>query len=684
MKISRLLASMLALTPLTAAAIDGEWNGVEYSVKSTVIAGVAVRTEDRDLNRVAKLSIPGQKNLCDADDCMSTNGNPAPNQRLVNAKGAFSGVNADDGNWNYNKGDITDSLIRYSPEIRLKRGDIKVEFSGLFYYDPVNANFTEYHSDDKYQPTHTQRADNVVKAYAEGAELRTAFIQANQEVFGQNVSLKVGRQVLPWGESLLVLFNNLNQLNPVDANASVRPGFQLSDLSVPVNMAVLSFPIVDSLSIELVKPLEWRPVRVAPHGSFASTSDPIGNNYVMYGLGNQHEDPNGLSQPAGTTSLLTKTTYRTSILPESTGYASDSGQFGARLTYIADWLNEGTEFGLYYLRYNSQFPYLSGYAANSTCIKPTTTNIVGVIADCNGLSMTPGSKEALPLNTSKVFFDYPDGIDMFGVSFNSNILGVAMSGEYAYRPNMPLQIHTTDVVYALLQPALPAQDVTVTPGTPLMPATVVPSRSSGVPSYLAQYLGGNIQPNQLIRGYERFQVHNFSLSALKLFPHNPLFADDMTTILEFGATYVANMTDFHVLPLNGSGDNTHPSAGADGTGTASGTPDTRRQTPTTQTWNIPTKLSYGYRSVLKLAYNNLIPHAVVEPIFIFFHDLKGITPSPQTNFIEGRRSLSSTVVVRLENQLQLGLTYEAKFGSNARENQEGDRDRALVFGSYSF
>ena len=144
------------------------------------------------------------------------------------------------------------------------------------------------------------------------------------------------------------------------------------------------------------------------------------------------------------------------------------------------------------------------------------------------------------------------------------------------------------------------------------------------------------------------------------------------------------MTDFHVLPLNGSGDNTHPSAGADGTGTASGTPDTRRQTPTTQTWNIPTKLSYGYRSVLKLAYNNLIPHAVVEPIFIFFHDLKGITPSPQTNFIEGRRSLSSTVVVRLENQLQLGLTYEAKFGSNARKNQEGDRDRALVFGSYSF
>lgn len=676
MRLPRLLASALAFAPLTAAAVDGEWNGFEYSVKSTIIAGVAFRAEDRDLNQVAKLSVPGQKNLCASDGCASASGNPAPNQRLVNAKGAYSGVNADDGDWNYNKGDVTDSIIRYSPEIRLKRGDIKVEFSGLFFYDPVNANFTEYHSDNTYQPQYTARADNVVKAYAEGAELRKAFIQADKEIFGQSVSMRVGRQILPWGESLLVLFNNLNQLNPLDANAAARPGFQLSDLAVPINMAVVSFPIMDSLSLELVKPLEWRPVRVPPHGSFASTQDAIGNNYIMYGLGNQHEDPNRQSKPVSPNDRITSSTYTTTILPASTGYASDSGQYGARMTYIADWLNEGTEIGLYYLRYHSQFPYLSGYAANSTCIRPGSSTLAQAAVDCQGFS-PQGGLEPLPVDSTKVFLEYPENIDMYGMSFNTNLGGVAISGEYAYRPNLPLQIHTTDVVYALLQPALPAQDVTIAPGT------VVPTAKEAIPSYLAQYRGG-IAPNQLVHGYERYQVHNISVSGLKTFPHNIFQADDLTAILELGATYVANFTDFHYLPLNGSGDNTHPSAGADGTGSASGATDTRRQTPTSQTWNVPTQLSYGYRSVMKMAYNTLLPGAIVEPTFIFFHDLGGITPGPYSNYIKGRKILNSSVVLRLPNQLQLGATYEAKFGSNAREYLERDRDRVLLFGTYSF
>lgn len=86
----------------------------------------------------------------------------------------------------------------------------------------------------------------------------------------------------------------------------------------------------------------------------------------------------------------------------------------------------------------------------------------------------------------------------------------------------------------------------------------------------------------------------------------------------------------------------------------------------------------------KLAYNNLIPGTVIEPSVIFFHDLKGITPAPQANFIEGRRMANLGLVMRFPNQLQLGAGYEAKFGSNIREYLERDRDRILLYGSYSF
>lgn len=687
------LATGLLATTTTAWALEGELAGINFSLKTNILAGAAIRAEERDLNQVAKLSIPGQEHLCDGNDssgqasngCTSVQGN----RDLINAKGAFTGTNSDDGNWNYDKGDITDAAIRVTPEIKLQRGDLKVEFSGLFYYDPVNANFNEYHADHTYQPETTPRDQNVVDVFARRAELRKAFFQYTPEVLGLPINLKVGRQALPWGESLLTLFHNLNQLNPLDANAAVRPGFQLSDVSTPVNMAVLSFPIIESLSLELVAPLEWRAVRAPPHGSFASTLDPVDNDYLTLGLGNQKENPDRVPTAYGNNGLITRTSYSPQVLPAEFGYASDKGQYGGRLTYVADWLNNGTEISLHYLHYHSQFPYLSGYAANKSCWHDSSgangnLAFIDATTDCGGFANAPGGQNPLTVDTLKVFLEYPENIDMFGLSFNSNVAGVAFSGEYAYRPNMPLQILTTDVLFTLLQPALPTQDLVAIPNSPLMAGTIIPSGEHALPSYIESYRGFKTQGNQLIHGYERFPVHNISLSFLKLFPHNPFGADDMTTILELGATYIEHMTGSQVLPLNGPGENTHTSPGADGTGTASGAPDTRRQNPTQQTWNRPTELSYGYRAVARFAYNTLIPWAVVEPSIIFFHDLKGITPAPQANFIEGRKIANLGVVLRFPNELQLGAGYEAKFGSNIREYLERDRDRILFYGTYSF
>jgi hypothetical protein len=685
-----------------AWAIDGKVAGINYSFKTNVVAGVAVRTEERNLDQVAKLSVPGQGNLCnDANNgCTTVQGN----RDLINARGGFTAANADDGNWNYNKGDITDSLVKVAPELKLQSGDLKAVVSGLFYYDPVNANFTEFHGDNTNNSTfaiqgpNSPRAQNVVDVFARGAELRKAYFQYTPEINGLPINLKVGRQVLPWGESLLVLFNNLNQLNPLDANAATRPGFQLSDASIPVNMAVLAFPVAKNTSLELVAPLEWRPVSAPPHGSFASTVDPVDNNFLTLGLGNQHENPEGQDRPTnyGNNRLIIQTSYSPDVLPADFGYASNLGQFGGRLTYFAEWLNNGTEMSLHYLHYHSQFPYLSGYATEESCWHrsaapagtPDALNATAAFAqasiDCQGFANSPVGPNPLPVDTMKAFLDYPENIDMYGLSFNTNLLGVAFSGEYAFRPNMPLQILTTDVIFALLQPALPTSDLQATPNAPGNPGTVVPSGRNGIPSYLPGYRGIEIQAGQLVQGYERFPVHNVSMSLLKLFPHNILGADDMTTILEVGATFVDNMTGDRVLPLNGSGDNSHTSPGADGTGTATGAPDTRRLNPTQQTFNRPTALSYGYRAVMKLAYNRLVPGVVLEPTVIFFHDLKGITPGPQTNYIEGRRLLSLGLVMRFPNELQIGAGYEAKFGSNIKNNLESDRDRALLYGSYSF
>lgn len=44
-----------------------------------------------------------------------------------------------------------------------------------------------------------------------------------------------------------------------------------------------------------------------------------------------------------------------------------------------------------------------------------------------------------------IFLEYPDDIEVIGMSFNTTVLGWGVQGEVAYRPNMPLQ-HDTDMV----------------------------------------------------------------------------------------------------------------------------------------------------------------------------------------------------------------------------------------------
>jgi len=74
------------------------------------------------------------------------------------------------------------------------------------------------------------------------------------------------------------------------------------------------------------------------------------------------EEPGGLQrlppQPCGGSALG----GRVPTGPDNE--ASDSGQYGLAMRYFASELND-TEFGLYYLRYHSRLPYISGTAVTN-------------------------------------------------------------------------------------------------------------------------------------------------------------------------------------------------------------------------------------------------------------------------------------------------------------------------------
>ncbi len=49
---------------------------------------------------------------------------------------------------------------------------------------------------------------------------------------------------------------------------------------------------------------------------------------------------------------------------------------------------------------------------------------------------------------SRYFIEYPEDIRLYGLSFSTTLpSGTAWSGEISYRPNAPVQINTTDILY---------------------------------------------------------------------------------------------------------------------------------------------------------------------------------------------------------------------------------------------
>ncbi|ROH86504.1 DUF1302 family protein [Stagnimonas aquatica] len=701
----------LGLWSLGAGAVDFDLGPASGALNTRISLGAAVRTEGRDYRLIAKLANPGQLGLCDADDCQSQTGSAAPNQRLVDARGAFSGVNEDNGNLNYDRGDWVSAPLQLRPKLELVWGDWQFQASGLLFYDFVNTGFDDYHADTKFQPQRTPRSDDVESLFAKRHRLGNLFVAGSFELGGHELLLRLGNQVLNWGEANLVQFNTLSEWAPLDAPMLAMPGAEPSQLQLATPLAVASLTLTDALSLEAVYQLQWRGAKLPAAGSLLSFSDVAGGGeYAILGFGNFHEDPDRQFRPAGLASAISQAT-RTVYLPdEDFGAPRDSGQFGLRLNYLADWLNNGTELALHYLHYHSRYPVLSGYAANASCTRDANGGgFAGAFLACQGFSQSfnPIGREPLPVDTARLFLDFPEDIDLIGLSFNTNVGDWAFSGEYAYRPNQPLQILQSDVLFATLGPAFPAQDIPIgaasltdpallaglppalaqplmslqaslLPQLPSGTGFVLPGENNAVPDFLSRYRGVTINAGDYIPGYERQQVSQLSLTGIRTFADNPVGASQIFWVFEAAALYVHDLPKRGELYFEGAGDRTHPSAGADGTGSPDGQPDSRHINPTQMTSGFATSLAYGYRSLLRLSYNDLPGGITINPALVWLHDLKGTSPAPIINFIEGRRVLLSNVTVEFQDDWSAGLTYQVFDGGGTR-HRLSDRDNLSLY-----
>jgi hypothetical protein len=521
------------------------------------------------------------------------------------------------------------------------------------------------------------------------------------------------------------LANSLNAINPPDQALLREPGFDVKELLQPVGMVLLEGDLMEGLNYQAFMQYEWKPVNADPVGSYFSISDIIGEggDYAMLSFGKAPEDPDRLYQPRlnpdDPAFVLNSRSSRTVLVDHEEAKRREPdglGQYGLALKYFLKDFNNGTEVSLYFANYHSRVPSVSGFAANDTCLPATAgnpaQNVLAIAASCsptnvaatiaaiqNGAAQLPLDREALPLDSARLFTEYPENIRMFGASFNTTVGDWAVSGEYVFRPNLPLQVQSADLLFALLQPAFPVNDLN------LGPLGTLPGRRSAVPDFVAtNYRGAPPTAGSYVRGWEPMKVGQAGLSFLKTIGGgNFLGASQISVLLELGHTHVFDFPDLSELQFNGAGTDTHISSGADGSiginprdvrtdpnNPATSITDaalTVRQNPTSYATvdidGFGTADSYGYRLVTLTRYDSALFGANVEFLNALFHDVGGVGPGLGQNFVEGRKQILSGIRFDYLSRFIGEVRYTWYTGGGLRD-QLRDRDNLQLSFGYQF
>ncbi|MGB0220139.1 MAG: DUF1302 domain-containing protein [Sinimarinibacterium flocculans] len=534
------LAAAAVLTATSASAIDLDFDllgtDVRGALNNTVTFGYAWRIEDRDDRLVGKSALNPDVCTGQYQSCQGLHREQSfPSERVASAPGMAS-LNFDDGNLNYDKYDITQAPLKLSQDVKLEFGDgTYVLFArGIGIFDYVNYGDFE---EQRYNLITPENVDRVgiqgqpstgnryfERSYGPGERttIERATAEAKQNglrydlldlnffgspiLGGREVIFRIGRQTVNWGQSTVAVINSVNQAQPVNANSLYRLGFGLlEELFVPVGMARLATSIVDGVTIDAYYQYEWEPIEIPTPGSYMSFLDLGTDNLrrtVHISFGGSADDPDQVGAPLNSPlALITPTTLNINRRPDRE--ARDDGQFGIALKYYAEWLNQGTELGAYFMNYHSKLPYASFYATDASCARaegnpdginatntaeflkacpnmlaafaPARTQLLadvvnlaarrpGAVADFGTdlLSILSGLigdasqpiSDALPLDTAEFQLEYPEDLQMYGVDFTTTFGDYSFQGEVSYRPNLPLQVALVDLAFAAFGPTL--------------------------------------------------------------------------------------------------------------------------------------------------------------------------------------------------------------------------------------
>jgi hypothetical protein len=366
------IASALATS---ANAVEYQLGDVSVNVDSTLAAAFGVRTTSQDSRYIA-----------------------ASNGGTNTALGA---ENVDDGNLNFDRGDIYSASVRAIHDIEMSSGNIGAFVRFSYFYDAISAN--------EGNTRRTELSDAARDEAGYGFDLLDAYVYGDFKVADMPLSIRVGNQVVNWGEALLRQ-GGISQTNALDVIKVVTPGAELREAYLPSPMIWANVGITPAFSLEAYYQVKWRESRLVPVGEFHSTEDIFGPGAQGFFLAG---DPGGTGLPA---SFLVSTPAGVRKIGDKT--PDDQGQFGVAARYYLE--DYSTELSLFYINYHSKLPYFAGDA-----------------------SLVPiGVFPFAELVLDDYFAYFPEDIELYGASASFPVGIFAVGVEASYQPDFPVPLES--------------------------------------------------------------------------------------------------------------------------------------------------------------------------------------------------------------------------------------------------
>lgn len=662
------ILALIGSATVPAVAASWDFGDVSVTLDTNLTLATSFRVEDRDYNLIGNSSHPqfdwrgynaATNVIYQSADVWSLSSN-----------GSYS-ANGDLGNLSHNSGSAFSTQISGNHDLDIRYGDIGFFARGFWFYD-----FEQMNKDRAWENAITGETPDLCddksakELLCTDARLLDAFFYGDWWIGDTPLTVRVGRQVISWGESTFIQ-HGINTTNPVDVTRARTPGAELKEVFIPVGMVFASLGLSENVSVSAYYQYEWQKSWLPVAGSYFATNDFAGeggqaNNIQLGFTGNPDIDLdfllasiNGLgdalrmgadSATIGSAYLAYPTKVALRGYSDNADVdADDQGQFGVRLTWFAEALNE-TEMSFYHINYHSQRPLISGETSNF--LSAAIAEDLALIATT---SITRDNVTDLQAFTEAKFY-YPEDIKLYGFSFNTNIGTTALAGEFAYRQDEPLQIDDVELLYM----GMPEQLA----NAGLRPDLAGTSQLNNI--------GRATGPGETAQGYVLSDTWQAQFTVSHVF--GPMFgADNFIMLGEAGYINIVDFPDPSVLRLNAPGTGRTPSLEPTATGnTREGLHIGLSNGPETNPF--ATDDAWGYRLLAVADHNNIFAGINLRTRVTFSHDVKGTTPDPLFLFTEDTKSANVAFTFDYLSRWSATASYSAYWGGIGTTNLLSDRD----------